>query len=61
MLISLFLLVISSAALADTIYVKEGAAGTGTDWCGGADFNTSGEVNLVDFAIISSHWLGGTP
>ena len=32
---------------------------SGSDWCGGADFNTSGEVDLEDFAIISAHWLAG--
>ena len=32
---------------------------SGGDWCGGADFNRSGEVDLKDFSIIGNHWLAG--
>lgn len=27
------------------------------DWCGGADFDHSGEVNFVDLAAFVMHWL----
>jgi hypothetical protein len=28
-------------------------------WCGKADFNKSGNIDLTDFAIMAQHWLEG--
>jgi hypothetical protein len=32
---------------------------SGNNYCGGADLNFSGTVNLADFAIFAEHWLEG--
>jgi hypothetical protein len=32
---------------------------SGPDWCGGADFNTSGDVNMEDFARFAQLWQAG--
>lgn len=29
----------------------------GCAWCGGADINHSGKVDLIDFATMAAHWL----
>lgn len=29
---------------------------TRPDWCGGSDFNTSGKVDLADFAVMAEQW-----
>ena len=29
------------------------------DWCGGADLDHLGNVNLMDYAILSQHWQAG--
>jgi len=31
----------------------------GGDWCGGADFDKNGAVNLMDFSFLANHWLKG--
>jgi hypothetical protein len=30
------------------------------NWCGGADFDKSSNVDLTDFAVLAQHWLEGT-
>jgi hypothetical protein len=32
---------------------------SGNTYCGGADMNKSGTVNLADFAVLAAHWLEG--
>ena len=31
----------------------------GNDYCGGVDINTSGKVDLADFALFADYWLEG--
>ena len=29
------------------------------DWCAGGDFDKSGEIGFLDFALFAEHWLEG--
>jgi len=38
-------------------YWLESGCNVGNDWCGGADLNYLGDVDLVDFGLFVEEWL----
>ena len=39
----------------------EGPCDAGDNWCGGADLDKLGDVNVIDLEILASHWLNTCP
>ena len=39
----------------------ESPCGTDDNWCGGADLDKQGDVNVIDLEILASHWLDTCP
>ena len=45
----------------DSIELMETGCDAGNNWCGGADLNLLGDVDLVDFGLFVEEWLDYCP